>query len=49
MYRCADLRDKRTRPYLYGNLYIADGFMREREYPCPLIQRVYPNKIHPLA
>lgn len=32
---CADLHDKRTKLYLYGNLYIADEFMREQEYPCP--------------
>lgn len=29
---CADLHDKRTGLYLYGNLYIADEFMRECEY-----------------
>ena len=28
---CADLHDKRTGLYLYGNLYIADEFMRECE------------------
>ena len=26
---CADLHDKSTGLYLYGNLYIADEFMRE--------------------
>ena len=26
---CADLHDKETGLYLYGNLYIADEFMRE--------------------
>lgn len=26
---CADLHDKRTGLYLYGNLYIADEFIRE--------------------
>lgn len=29
---CADLHDKSTGLYLYGNLYIADEFMREMEY-----------------
>lgn len=29
---CADLHDKRTGLYLYGNLYVADEFMREKEY-----------------
>lgn len=29
---CADLHDKSTGLYLYGNLYIADEFMREKEY-----------------
>ena len=29
---CADLHDKRTGLYLYGNLYIADEFMRECEF-----------------
>lgn len=29
---CADLHDKSTGLYLYGNLYIADEFMREHEY-----------------
>lgn len=29
---CADLHDKSTGLYLYGNLYIADEFMREQEY-----------------
>ncbi|MCF0203568.1 MAG: hypothetical protein HUK08_09410 [Bacteroidaceae bacterium] len=28
---CADLHDKSTGLYLYGNLYVADEFMRERE------------------
>ena len=28
---CADLHDKRTGLYLYGDLYIADEFMREKE------------------
>lgn len=28
---CADLHDKRTGLYLYGNLYTADEFMRECE------------------
>lgn len=28
---CADLHDKRTGLYLYGNLYIADESMREYE------------------
>lgn len=28
---CADLHDKHTGLYLYGNLYIADEFMRECE------------------
>lgn len=29
---CADLHDKSTGLYLYGDLYVADEFMREREY-----------------
>lgn len=29
---CADLHDKSTGLYLYGDLYIADEFMREKEY-----------------
>lgn len=29
---CAELHDKSTGLYLYGNLYIADEFMREKEY-----------------
>lgn len=29
---CAELHDKSTGLYLYGNLYIADEFMRENEY-----------------
>ena len=29
---CADLHDKTTGLYLYGNLYVADEFMREKEY-----------------
>ncbi len=29
---CADLHDKSTGLYLYGNLYVADEFMREEEY-----------------
>ena len=29
---CADLHDKSTGLYLYGNLYVADEFMREKEY-----------------
>lgn len=29
---CADLHDRSTGLYLYGNLYIADEFMREKEY-----------------
>ena len=28
---CADLHDKETGLYLYGNLYIADEFMREHQ------------------
>ena len=28
---CADLHDKATWLYLYGDLYIADEFMREKE------------------
>ena len=28
---CEDLHDNRTGLYLYGNLYIADEFMREHE------------------
>lgn len=32
---CADLHDKHTKLYLYGNLYIADEFMREQGFPCP--------------
>lgn len=28
---CADLHDKSTGLYLYGDLYVADEFMRERE------------------
>lgn len=28
---CADLHNKETGLYLYGNLYIADEFMRERQ------------------
>ncbi|MCF0199541.1 MAG: hypothetical protein HUK02_09500 [Bacteroidaceae bacterium] len=27
---CSDLHDKNTGLYLYGNLYVADEFMRER-------------------
>lgn len=29
---CADLHDKNTGLYLYGNLYVVDEFMREKEY-----------------
>ena len=29
---CADLHDKSTGLYLYGDLYIADEFMREKAY-----------------
>ena len=29
---CADLHNKATGLYLYGNLYIADEFIREKEY-----------------
>ena len=29
---CAYLHDKSTGLYLYGNLYVADEFMREKEY-----------------
>ena len=29
---CADLHDKSTGFYLYGDLYVADEFMREKEY-----------------
>ena len=29
---CADLHDKSTGLYLYGDLYVADEFMRESEY-----------------
>ena len=29
---CADLHDKSTGLYLYGNPYVADEFMREKEY-----------------
>ena len=29
---CADLHDKSTGLYLYGDLYIADEFMRVKEY-----------------
>ena len=29
---CADLHDKSTGLYLYGDLYAADEFMREMEY-----------------
>ena len=29
---CADLHDKGTGLYLYGDLYVADEFMREMEY-----------------
>lgn len=29
---CVDLHDKSTGLYLYGNLYVADEFMREKEY-----------------
>lgn len=29
---CAELHDKSTGLYLYGNLYVADEFMREKEY-----------------
>ena len=29
---CADLHNKATGLYLYGDLYIADEFMREMEY-----------------
>lgn len=29
---CADLHDKSTGLYLYGDLYVADEFMREKEY-----------------
>jgi len=27
---CADLHDRSTKLYLYGNLYIADEYMREK-------------------
>ena len=29
---CADLHDKSTGLYLYGDLYVTDEFMREMEY-----------------
>ena len=29
---CSDLHDKSTGLYLYGDLYVADEFMREKEY-----------------
>ena len=29
---CADLHDKSTGLYLYGDLYVSDEFMREMEY-----------------
>ena len=29
---CADLHNKSTGLYLYGDLYVADEFMREMEY-----------------
>ena len=29
---CADLHDKSTGLYLYGDLYVVDEFMREKEY-----------------
>lgn len=29
---CADLHDKSTGLYLYGDLYVTDEFMREKEY-----------------
>lgn len=29
---CADLHDKSSGLYLYGDLYVADEFMREMEY-----------------
>lgn len=29
---CANLHDKSTGLYLYGDLYVADEFMREKEY-----------------
>ena len=29
---CANLHDKSTSLYLYGDLYVADEFMREMEY-----------------
>jgi hypothetical protein len=29
---CADLHDKSTGLYLYGDLYVCDEFMREKEY-----------------
>ena len=29
---CADLHNKSTGLYLYGDLYVADEFMREKEY-----------------
>lgn len=29
---CADLHDRSTGLYLYGDLYVADEFMREMEY-----------------
>lgn len=29
---CADLHDKSTGFYLYGDLYVTDEFMREMEY-----------------
>ena len=30
---CADLHDKFTGLYLYGDPYVADEFMREKMYP----------------
>jgi len=30
---CADLHDKSTGLYLYGNKYIADEFIREKQQP----------------
>jgi len=38
---CADLHDKSTGLYLYGDLYIADEFMREKERSPPLHSRKY--------
>lgn len=36
---CADLHDKSTGLYLYGDLYVCDEFMIEREYGIKIFSK----------